>query len=325
METSKKYDINLFTPLILPREIATKEEYEIYLESVYQAFGEHRKKYKWGRIIFKLLLVILCGMTLLLSIVFPLCLIGVAFCGYMLFTYKIKPTGLTPYEKNILKDLQRQFDRRKEIKEGKNEIKTESNNLSVNTVAVPEIDKSENSASITGINRNDIADHHINYEELETYEDYQEEANIKRSFFATKKVGTLFSGIHIDERSKSFKLVGAREFTTKTFDYSELIDCELIEDGHSIIKTTALPKAIAGGILFGGVGAVVGGVTGKKTERKYCNKLTVKFTVRNCRHYSINFDLIRKKTKTDSAEYKKAFNTAQKMISAAKVIQSERW
>lgn len=323
MEASKKYDINLFKPLILPREITTKEEYNVYLESVYHAFGEHREKCKWGRVVFKILVVILCGMMLLLSLIFPIFLIGVAFCIYVLFAYKLKPTGLTMHEKNVLKDLQRQFDRRKEAEEEKNKRKTES--ISSNNIVIPETDEGESGASTPVVNSNDVAQQGINYEVLETYEEYQEEFIPRRSFSATKKVGTLFSGIHIDERSKSFKLVGAREFTTKTFDYSDLIDCELLEDGHSIIKTTALPKAIAGGLLFGGIGAVVGGVTGKKTENKYCNKLTVKFTVRNCRHYSINFDLIRKKTKKDSSDYKKAFNTAQKMISAAKVIQSEQW
>lgn len=160
----------------------------------------------------------------------------------------------------------------------------------------------------------------------EDNEDMEQLTNIQnvgnnRKFTITRKVGTLTTGIYLDEVAKRFKIVGARERTNQTFSYSDLIDCELIEDGNSVIKTSALPKAIAGGILFGGIGAVVGGITGKQTEKKYCDKLSIKFTVKNCKHFSINLDLIKKKTKKDSREYTKAFNLAQEILSAAKVMQ----
>ena len=47
------------------------------------------------------------------------------------------------------------------------------------------------------------------------------------------------------------------------FNFNDVVSYELIQDGESITKG-GVGRAVAGGILFGGVGAVVGGLTGKK-------------------------------------------------------------
>lgn len=51
----------------------------------------------------------------------------------------------------------------------------------------------------------------------------------------------------------------------KIYKYSDIVDYELLEDGESITKG-GLGRAVVGGALFGGVGAVVGGVTGHKKK-----------------------------------------------------------
>ncbi|EPZ54444.1 hypothetical protein H477_3583 [[Clostridium] sordellii ATCC 9714] len=45
------------------------------------------------------------------------------------------------------------------------------------------------------------------------------------------------------------------------YNYKDIIEFELLEDGESITKG-GLGRAVAGGVLLGGVGAIVGGVTG---------------------------------------------------------------
>lgn len=274
------YEINLEVPLVLPTTIVTKEEFDDYLNAVHNAFLEQRKYQKWLRLLVKILMGILCIMSLILSIIYPFVLILSAVSGYLAIMYKMNPTSLTMQEKAILKSLNDQYTSR-------------FNRLS--TI------KEDN-------------------EDMEQLTNIQNVGN-NRKFTLTRKVGTLTTGIYLDEVAKRFKIVGARERTNQMFSYSDLIDCELIEDGNSVIKTSALPKAIAGGILFGGIGAVIGGITGKQTEKKYCDKLSIKFTVKNCKHFSINLDLIKKKTKKDSREYTKAFNLAQEILSAAKVMQ----
>ena len=278
------YEINLGAPLVLPTTVTTKEEFDDYLDAVHNAFLERRKSQKWLRLLVKILMSTLCVMSLLLSIVYPFVLILSAATGCFAIVYKMNPTSLTMQEKVTLKSLNDQY-------------KLRMDNSSIVEGDVEDTEQTTNIRNIKKIENN-------------------------RKFAPSRKAGSLTTAIYLDEVSNKFKIVGAREKTNQIFSYSDLIDCELIEDGNSIIKTSALPKAIAGGILFGGIGAVVGGITGKQTEKKYCNKLSVKFTVKNCKYFSINLDLIKKKTKKDSKEYKKAFNLAQEILSAAKVIQS---
>lgn len=277
------YEINLEVPLVLPTTVVTKEEFDGYLDAVHNAFLERRKSQKWLRFLVKILISILCVMSLLLSIVYPFVLILSAASGCFAIMYKMNPTSLTMQEKAILKSLNDQY----KLRANKSSIIKEDIEDIEQLINIQNIEKTENN----------------------------------RKFAPNRKAGSLTTGIYLDEVSNKFKIVGARERTNQIFSYSDLIDCELIEDGNSVIKTSALPKAIAGGILFGGIGAVVGGITGKQTEKKYCDKLSIKFTVKNCKHFSINLDLIKKKTKKDSKEYKKAFNHAQEILSAAKVMQ----
>src|SRR5699024_266446 len=63
--------------------------------------------------------------------------------------------------------------------------------------------------------------------------------------------------------------------------YSNIVDFELIEDGESRAKG-GIGRALVGGALFGGAGAVVGGITGRK-NKSYCTGLKVKLTVKNSR------------------------------------------
>ena len=78
---------------------------------------------------------------------------------------------------------------------------------------------------------------------------------------AAKLIGAY---IYIDEPKKLFR-VG---LTGNICDYSDLVDFELIEDGETLTTSTSktnsktksggVGRAVVGGVLFGGVGAVVG-------------------------------------------------------------------
>lgn len=72
--------------------------------------------------------------------------------------------------------------------------------------------------------------------------------------------------IKIDNGNKTFILPVNKKYMERgadVFSFSELTDYELIEDGETITKG-GFGTAVAGGILFGGVGAIVGGGLGKK-------------------------------------------------------------
>ena len=64
------------------------------------------------------------------------------------------------------------------------------------------------------------------------------------------------------------------------YRYEDIAKFELQEDGQTV-SSGGLGRALAGGILFGATGAVVGGVTGKKKGTKIVRSLKIKVTVKN--------------------------------------------
>lgn len=134
-----------------------------------------------------------------------------------------------------------------------------------------------------------------------------------RSFSPTKKIGNYLA---IDEAHKSFKI------GKDIFEYSNLLSFELMEDGHTVTKG-GLGSAIAGGILFGGIGAVVGGVVGGKKTKGVCNSMQLKITLRNSYTDTVYIPFITTSTKTSGFIYKTAQSSAQSCISALEIIADE--
>ncbi len=130
------------------------------------------------------------------------------------------------------------------------------------------------------------------------------------SFSPTKKVGTY---IAIDENNKSFKI--GRDI----FEYDNLLSYELLEDGETVTKGS-LGRAVAGGLLFGGVGAIVGGITGGKKSKGLCNSMKMRVTLQNAHTDTVYISFISTETKKSSFVYKTAQSSAQSCISALENI-----
>ena len=117
----------------------------------------------------------------------------------------------------------------------------------------------------------------------------------------------------IDENSKTF-VVGMYGL----FEISNLLSFELLEDGQSIVKG-GLGGAIVGGALFGGVGAVVGSLTGA-SNKKVCNSMRIRITVKNSHVDTAYIDIVTSQIKTNNIVYKTAQEDAQKYLSALQII-----
>lgn len=105
--------------------------------------------------------------------------------------------------------------------------------------------------------------------------------------------------------------------------YDDIIGYDLLEDGESQTKG-GLGRAVAGGVLFGPVGAVVGGVTGKRKSNNVCNSLKLKLTLRDRADPSFYLSLITSATKTKSIVYKSAMDDAHSIISKLQTIDAEK-
>ena len=130
------------------------------------------------------------------------------------------------------------------------------------------------------------------------------------NFKATKNVGA----ISFDDNTQTFIITKSKN-SKDLYRYSQIVAFELLEDGESVTKG-GLGRAVVGGLLFGGVGAVVGGVTGAKKTKSICKSMQIKITLRNSPRQTEYLSFLAVETKTNSFIYQTAYKSAQDALSA---------
>lgn len=130
------------------------------------------------------------------------------------------------------------------------------------------------------------------------------------NFSPTRKIG---SHLKIDDVTKAFKV------RKEVFAFSNLASFELLEDGE-IVTSGGLGRALVGGALFGGVGAVVGGVTGGKRSRNVTTSMSIQLNLRNCHRTTVTIPFIKSEMKQNSSVYKSIRATAGECLSALQTI-----
>ncbi|MET3658328.1 hypothetical protein [Sporosarcina psychrophila] len=140
-------------------------------------------------------------------------------------------------------------------------------------------------------------------------EDLQKEAD---NFTSSKQIGNF---VAFDEVQQKWATLNS----WSTFNYSDIVDFELLEDGESI-ATGGLGRALVGGALFGGVGAIVGGVTGKRKSKDVCSSLRLKVTINDMNNPVVYINFIETKTKKDGLTYKTIEGAAQECLSVFQLI-----
>ncbi|MGV8905796.1 MAG: SHOCT domain-containing protein [Acetobacterium sp.] len=142
---------------------------------------------------------------------------------------------------------------------------------------------------------------------------------LRKTFAATKKIGMF---MQFDDKCKQWLVndgLWGGVGNASVYNYADIIDFELIENEESISKG-GLGRAVAGGILFGGVGAVVGGVTGGKKSKAICSNLKLRITVRDMNNPAVYVDFIKTDTKKSSITYKEYFKQAQECVATLQLI-----
>ena len=139
------------------------------------------------------------------------------------------------------------------------------------------------------------------------------------SFIITKEVG---SYLKVDERKKQWYVpdgLFGKAKKPRIYSYDDVIDYELLEDGGSIIKG-GLGRAVVGGALLGGIGAIVGGATGTRKSKQTCTSLKVKITLNDMANPTVYINLITTETKKSSFLYKTCEKQAQEIVSLFQVM-----
>ena len=140
--------------------------------------------------------------------------------------------------------------------------------------------------------------------------------NVVVPYSPTRKMmqNLLLKKFSIDENSRQFCI------KDDVFPFDRLVNYDLLEDGTSITQKGGTGRAVAGGLLFGDVGAIIGASTAKRKHAEYCMSLRIKITVKNARQLYYYLDFIRSRTNKNSQTYKTAFDCAQECLSALDII-----
>lgn len=142
------------------------------------------------------------------------------------------------------------------------------------------------------------------------------------SFTPTKKIGTY---IEFDETQKKWLVPDGfmgKKKNPKVYNYYDVLDCDLLEDENSITKG-GLGAAVAGGILFGGAGAVAGSVLRGKKTKSVVNSMKIKITLKSTSDPVVYINLLTTSLKTSSLLYKSIESSAQEILSIFAVILNE--
>lgn len=133
-----------------------------------------------------------------------------------------------------------------------------------------------------------------------------------KAFKVTKKCS---EHLHLDERQKAFRIKG------QIFEYSNLLDFQFFEDGQALaVDKLGTEEASVGGLLFGGVGALVGAVAGTKLVAGICNSMELKIILKNTYMNAVTISFITDRIRKRSDEYKKAKKDACSVVAALVII-----
>lgn len=100
-------------------------------------------------------------------------------------------------------------------------------------------------------------------------------------FCASDAFVSTFNRHGVAIESDTRRVLLSTKSTTKLLQPTDIIEVELLEDNTSLLKTNRVSQVggvVVGGLLLGGVGAVVGGLSGSKRTTARVSKLTLRIT-----------------------------------------------
>ena len=138
----------------------------------------------------------------------------------------------------------------------------------------------------------------------------------KVNFCADKEIALAYNsdspGLKIDVSSERIAWCDYYNNRYKIVPFKTLLECEIVDDNTTILRG-GTGRAVVGGVLAGGAGAVVGAAT---RQSQYVTKnLSVKIITSDIIDPLIVIPLIEKETNRESAVYKASLQIAQEVYS----------
>lgn len=92
-------------------------------------------------------------------------------------------------------------------------------------------------------------------------------------------------GLAVDDSAQKICLIVGNNL--RVIGYGDLIESEVVVDGHSVTKTSRASQFIGtavGAVLAGGVGAIIGGLSGTKSTKEKINGVSLKLIVNDTKN-----------------------------------------
>lgn len=145
----------------------------------------------------------------------------------------------------------------------------------------------------------------------------KQKEDLEKEFSPTK---TVANTIEIDEENRKLRPVGDY-YKRDIVSIDSIKSFEIIQNGQSI-SSGSLGRAVVGGVLFGGAGAVVGALTGRKSKTKI-TELRIKLTIDDINNPVFYIPILAKEVYSDTADYHVAAQAAEEVISTIDVMISK--
>ena len=137
------------------------------------------------------------------------------------------------------------------------------------------------------------------------------------AFAPTKEVGEF---LKINEKEKTWYVgAGAEKKRRVVRKFDDIADYELIDDGETVISG-GFGKAVAGGVLFGVAGAMIGGATAKKKQTPVCTDLKIKITLKDINDPVVYIPFVTGQMKRSGTIFKMLMNNAQECLSLLQIM-----
>lgn len=142
----------------------------------------------------------------------------------------------------------------------------------------------------------------------------KEKQTLSSSFNATRALSDI---LLVDENNRLFARLTKKPVDIYSID--SITGYELVENGISL-SSGGLGRAVVGGLLFGGTGAIIGAVTGRKKTSELVYDLKIKLTTNDLNNPVIYISLINKPIKSNTAEYRGRIEAADTVLSSLDIL-----
>ena len=127
------------------------------------------------------------------------------------------------------------------------------------------------------------------------------------------------TGIFIDNTKKEIIVKNFIDPSYYTLPFSSIIECEILEDDATIAKG-GIGRAVIGGVLAGGIGAIVG--AGTRKSKNVVNSLKIRITTKDIINAMRIINIITEQTNKSDSSYVLAENYANELYSTITSIIS---